>query len=673
VVSRLAWRRGDPPEALVEREWLVTNGLGGYASGTLAGLLTRRYHGLLIAPLPLPQGRVVMLTRIDDALEAEDGAICPVSLTEARPDVAHPSALSALSTFRLELGLPVWTFSWRGHVVEKRVVMPYGQNTTHVIYTRVSGSGSLRLMLRLAMQVRRLEDPVSAPITEPYVLMSTEDGHEIRIGTGGRVLRVSLLAGATTIHDDPRTEQQFYALEAARGYDAVGELWSPGAFEAEFDSAGMATLVASTEPWEVALALTPAAVLAAETSRRSALLTTASHPASEELAGELTLAADQFLITPASRIAEAARARDEGDELRTVIAGYHWFTDWGRDTMISLEGLTLATGRTREAAWILRTFARHVRHGLIPNLFPEGHARALYNTADASLWYFHALHRYVVATGDRGTLRAILPLLHDIVAWHVRGTDFDIGLDASDGLLRQGQAGYQLTWMDAKVGDWVVTPRRGKAVEIQALWYNALRLLETWTREDQGDPAAAARYGDLATRAQTAFNARFWYAAGGHLYDVVDGEDGADDASCRPNQVMAFSLEHPVLERERWADVLGVVTDRLLTPVGLRSLAPGSPGYHPRYDGDLRARDAAYHQGTVWGWLIGPYIDAWTRLHGTASTARPLLDGLLARLGEAGIGQMSEIFDAEPPYASRGCIAQAWTVGEVLRCLVKTS
>jgi predicted glycogen debranching enzyme len=523
------------------------------------------------------------------------------------------------------------------------------------------------------MQVRRIEDPVGAPIAGAYVLRSTEDGHEVRVGTGGRALRMKLVGGETAIDERPHTEQQFYALEAARGYEAHGDLWSPGVFEVEFDSAGEAALVASTEPWEVLRALSPAAALGAETQRRNALLATTSKPAAQQRTAELTLAADQFLVTPAGRIDEAARARAEGDELRTVIAGYHWFTDWGRDTMISLEGLTLATGRPLEAAWILHTFARHVRHGLIPNLFPEGHAHGLYNTADATLWYFHALHRYVAATGDRRTLAALLPTLHDIVAWHLRGTDFNIAVDPADGLLRQGQPGYQLTWMDAKVGDWVVTPRRGKAVEIQGLWYNALRLLEAWTREEQDDAGAAARYGDLAARAQASFNARFWFSEGGHLYDVVDGEDGADDASCRPNQLFAFSLEHPVLAPERWDDVLEVVTERLLTPVGLRSLAPGSPGYHPRYDGDLRARDAAYHQGTVWGWLIGPYVDAWARVHGDARAARPLLDGLLAHLGDAGVGQLSEIFDAEPPYAPRGCIAQAWTVAEVLRCLVKTA
>ncbi len=673
VVSRIGWRSGDPPEALVHREWLVTNGLGGYASGTLAGVLTRRYHGLLIAALPVPQGRMVMLSRVDDAVVIEDGTVCPLSVSDASADAPPPPAPSPLNSFRLDQGIPVWTFILHDQVLEKRVVMPYGQNTTQIIYRRVSGTGALRLRLSLAMQVRRLEDPVSTPIAEPYVLRSTEDRHEIRIGTGVRALRVGLFGGETAVNHGAHTEQQFYALEAARGYDSEGDLWSPGVFEVDFDSAGMAALVGSTEPWEVARALTPPAALAAETQRRSGLLTVATRDAGHEPAAELTLAADQFLVTPAGRVEEAARARAEGDEPRTVIAGYHWFTDWGRDTMVSLEGLTLATGRPREAAWILRTFARYVRHGLIPNLFPEGRAHGLYHTADATLWYFHALHRYVATTGDRRTLAAILPVLHDIVAWHMRGTDFNIGVDPADGLLRQGQGGYQLTWMDAKVGDWVVTPRRGKAVEIQSLWYNALRLLETWTREVQGDSVAAARYGDLAGRAQTSFNARFWFSADAHLYDVVDGEDGADDASCRPNQLFAFSLEHPVLARERWDDVLGVVTDRLLTPAGLRSLAPGSPGYQARYDGDLRARDAAYHQGTVWGWLIGPYIDAWTRVHGDAQAARPLLDGLLAHLGDAGIGQLSEIFDAEPPYAPRGCIAQAWTVAEVLRCLVKTA
>jgi predicted glycogen debranching enzyme len=371
--------------------------------------------------------------------------------------------------------------------------------------------------------------------------------------------------------------------------------------------------------------------------------------------------------------------------VRTVIAGYHWFTDWGRDTMISLDGLTLVTGRHTEAGYILRTFAHHVRDGLIPNLFPEGEKQGLYHTADATLWFFHAIQCYLNATGDRETLRLLLPRLVDIVEHHLAGTHFGIGVDPADGLLRQGAQGYQLTWMDAKVGDWVVTPRRGKAVEINALWYNALRLLQRWLEEErQGGPRRAAGKGKIplgqegvaavaehAERARASFNRRFWYAAGGYLYDVVDGEHG-DDPACRPNQIFAIALPHPVLDPAHWPAVVGVVQEKLLTPVGLRSLAPDHPDYKPRYDGDLRARDAAYHQGTVWAWLIGPFIDAWLKVHpGDTAGAARFLGGFRAHLGEVCLGTISEVFDAEPPFTPRGCAAQAWSVAEVLRCWVK--
>jgi predicted glycogen debranching enzyme len=386
---------------------------------------------------------------------------------------------------------------------------------------------------------------------------------------------------------------------------------------------------------------------------------------------ELVLAADQFLITPAGRVEDAARARAAGDEVRTVIAGYHWFTDWGRDTMISLDGLTLPTGRQAEAGYILRTFAGYVRDGLIPNLFPEGQTQGLYHTADASLWFFHALSRYLDATGDRETLRVVLPKLLDIAEHHLHGTRFGIGVDPRDGLLRQGAEGYQLTWMDAKVGDWVVTPRRGKAVEINALWYNALRLLEGWLRDERG--AEADRWKDEADRVHASFNRRFWYTGGDHLYDVVDGEQG-DDPACRPNQIFAVSLPHAVLQPERWEKVLDVVRERLLTPVGLRSLAPGHQDYKPKYYGDLRARDAAYHQGTVWGWLVGPFVDAWLRVHPEdRAGARRFLSGFADHLGEACLGSVSEVFDAEAPYTPRGCVAQAWSVAEALRAWVRTA
>ncbi|SPE55596.1 Glycogen debranching enzyme (fragment) [Verrucomicrobia bacterium] len=340
--------------------------------------------------------------------------------------------------------------------------------------------------------------------------------------------------------------------------------------------------------------------------------------------------------------------------------------------MISIEGLTLNTQRHAEAGWILRTFAHYVRDGLIPNLFPEGRSEGLYHTADATLWFFHALERYVQVTGDRETLRELLPKLVDIVEHHLRGTRFGIHVDPKDGLLVQGAPGYQLTWMDAKVDDWVVTPRRGKAVEINGLWYNALRLLETWLRLEHGE-AAAEPYAQHARLAEASFNQRFWYAAGNYLYDVIDGEAG-DDSSCRPNQLLAFSLEYSVLEQKYWKPVLDVVQERLLTPVGLRTLSRDHRDYKPKYFGDLRARDAAYHQGTVWAWLIGPFIDAWLKVHpDERARARKFLDGFFPHLAEACVGSISEIFDAEPPFHPRGCIAQAWSVAEVLRSWMKTT
>jgi predicted glycogen debranching enzyme len=371
------------------------------------------------------------------------------------------------------------------------------------------------------------------------------------------------------------------------------------------------------------------------------------------------------------RIQDQTLSRAEGDEPRTVIAGYHWFTDWGRDTMISLEGLTLVTGRRREAGQILRTFGRHMRDGLIPNMFPEGGNEGLYHTADATLWFFHAVDRFIALTGAATILDDLLPLLRQSIDCHVRGTRFGIGIDSADGLLRQGAPGYQLTWMDAKVDDWVVTPRRGKAVEINALWYNALRLMERWERA-AGDHDASSRAGALAERVHDSFNRRFWSETRGHLFDVVDGEHG-NDAAFRPNQIFAIALPHAVLREDRWRDVLHAVRDKLLTPVGLRSLAPDDPGYQPVYFGDLRARDAAYHQGTVWAWLIGPFVDAWLRVHpDDLAGARALLGGLVAHLDDFCVGSLAEIFDGDPPHRPRGCIAQAWSVAEVLRCWVKT-
>jgi len=673
LVRRIPWPPPHTPEddPEIRREWLITNGLGGYASGTVSGVVARRYHGLLIAALPAPLGRIVVLNHLLERVKLADGRVW--WLTE-EPSARTRMPESALKEFRLELGLPVWHYEYGGVALEKRLVMPYGQNTVHVCYRLVDGEGPVRLSVRPSMHFRPHEAPVSEMMRDGYRLtVQDAERYELMAGEEWPTLRLTTRGVRTAFTVERRLlPEVLYATEESRGYEATGSLWSPGYFRAELHADGTFALIASTESWDTIEALEVDEAFDAERERRRRLLAAAPPAAREGVGGELVLAADQFIISPAGRSDEAARARAQGDEVRTVIAGYHWFTDWGRDTMISLEGLALATGRSREAGYILRTFAHYVRDGLIPNMFPEGDRAGLYHTADATMWFFHAMDRYLDATDDRETLRRLLPTLQQILARHIEGTRFGIGMDARDGLLAQGAEGYQLTWMDAKVDDWVVTPRRGKTVEINALWYNALVLTDRWMRElgpDRGSPD----YGALAARVRDAFNRRFWYDAGGYLYDLVDGEHG-DDPACRPNQIFAIALPNPVLDQARWSPVYRVVRDRLLTPVGLRSLSPDHPDFKARYYGDLRTRDAAYHQGTVWGWLAGPFIDAWLKVQPDARPqARRYLEDLSRTLDEACIGSISEIFDAEAPYTPRGCIAQAWSVAEVLRCWVNTA
>jgi predicted glycogen debranching enzyme len=659
-------------DALLSSEWLVTNGLGGYASGTLAGAATRRYHGLLIAALPAPLGRMMMLNHLSEVLVLPDGTRIELGGVERADRTLELPGCKQLVDFRLERGLPVWRWRAGALLVEKRVWMSHRGNTTFVRYRLVDGDARLRLELHPAVQFRNHDAPVSEPLGGPYSFSATGDHYELSAPGALPPLRLRLFGERRDLTlAAARETQVLYRIEENRGYPATGQLVSPGWLHVDLARDSDATLLASTEPWDVLEALTPTDALEAELGRRAHLIAAAGVAANDPFAAELTLAADQFIITPAGRVEERARVRAAGDEACTVIAGYHWFTDWGRDTMISLDGLTLFTGRTHEAGSILRTFARYVRDGLIPNYFPDGQNQGLYHTADATLWFFHAVDRYLAASGDTETLALLLPTMRSILDHHIAGTRFGIGVDPADGLLRQGAEGYQLTWMDAKVDGWVVTPRRGKAVEINALWYNALRCCERWLG-DAGDSDGAATLAGHAARAEASFNARFFCAARGWLYDVVDGERGDDDA-CRPNQIFAVSLPHPVLARARWSTIVDVVRGKLLTPVGLRSLAPDHPDYKPRYFGDLRSRDAAYHQGTVWSWLIGPFVDAWLRVHpDDRAGARALLDGFSRHLSEACIGSVSEVFDAEPPFTPRGCIAQAWGVAEVLRAWRKT-
>ena len=675
LVRRISWPAKASAEEMLDREWIVTNGLGGYACGTVAGIITRRFHGLLVAALPTPFGRRMMLNELTEEIRFPDGkAVCFAGEQRMDENPCVPGA-EYYKEFRLENGLPIWTYEVEGVTLEKRLVMPHRQNTVFINYKVVGGDSSVRLELRPALQFRPHEGVLSRLADEPYTVTAVGDRYEFASANPLLPPLRTLPQGAdAALTIDRRyVKDLLYRTEQARGYEAKGDLWSPGYFHATLNAKQDFTLIASTEPWEVLRALGPAEALATELHRRTGLLSRAPESLQEGFGAELVLAADQYVITPAGRMEDVARARAGGDEVRTVIAGYHWFTDWGRDTMISLEGLTLSTGRYPEAGWILRTFAYYIKEGLIPNMFPEGEKDGLYHTADATLWFFHALDRYVQVTKDRATLRLIMPKLMEIVSKHLHGTRFGIGVDPSDGLLRQGAAGYQLTWMDAKVDDWVVTPRRGKAVEINALWYNALRLLEGWAREIPGT-LSPLELGEHAARTRESFNRRFWYEDGGYLYDVVDADQGGNDNACRPNQLLSFSLQHAVLDESRWQRVLEVARQKLLTPVGLRSLSSDNPDYKAKYDGDLRSRDAAYHQGTVWGWLIGPFIDAWLKVYpDDRSAARQLLAGYQETMMEGAIGSISEIFDAEPPYTQRGCVAQAWSVAEVLRCWLKTA
>jgi len=675
LVRKIELSKSAPADAssLLQQQWLITNGMGGYASGTIAGTATWRYHGVLIAALQGSLGRAVMFNHLAEALyrrgqdRVQFAGSDPESIDGQQPKIYA-------TDFWLANQIPTWCYDVEGVRIQKRIIMPYLQNTVHITYTLLSEQEGVNLELRPSLNFRPIEANLSLSQLDRYEMRSRGEQFEFESTSDYPPLRMKVWGQpAKFLQDGGSTREITYVLDDQRGYPSKGKLWSPGYFIVPLKKGISVTLIASTEDWHTINAFDPEAAFVTETDRRRRLLRNADPRVQSGIAAELVLAADQFIIMPAGRIKNAARARAAGDELRSVIAGYHWFTDWGRDTMISLEGLTLTTRRYQEAAWILRTFAQYVKRGLIPNMFPEGQNDGLYNTADASLWFFHAVNRYVLTTGDENTLIELLPTLNEMIDWHIHGTDFGIGVDPADGLLKQGAEGYQLTWMDAKVGDWVVTPRRGKAVEINALWYNALRLTEGWTRQAK-QVDRAKLLGEAAQRAKESFNKRFWNPELNCLFDVVDTEQGQNDPSIRPNQVFAIALQNPVLDEDKWVPVMKVVEEKLLTPRGLRSLSRENKDYKPKYFGDLRSRDAAYHQGTVWAWLIGPFIDAWLKVHPQEKAqARKFVEAFAPHLDEGCIGSISEIFDAEPPFTQRGCIAQAWSVAEVLRSFSLTA
>ncbi|MBL8950643.1 MAG: glycogen debranching enzyme family protein [Myxococcaceae bacterium] len=669
TLPQLEWR---PPatgaeDAALHDEWLVTNGLGGYASGTVGLCNTRKYHGLFVPSLA-DFGRTVMLARMDDAVVVGDRSI-DLSGSEHPGGELQLPALRYLRSFKLNGLVPEWRLEVAGVELLKRIVFVHNESTVYVVYTHVSGL-AVKLKLR-PYPCFRPHDLAPHDDLVRHAVHLEEHGVAIALHERAPQLKLKLVSACaqpfTALTE--RSQKLLYRIEVERGLPATEVLTSPGYFECEVKPGETVAFCASLHNWG-ALERRPEEVVQWELERETKLIERAQKTCVDAVSTRLALSADQFIIAPKHRPTDAAWANATGQDLRSLIAGYHWFTDWGRDTMISFEGLTLCTGRTREAAAILRTFQHHVRDGLVPNYFPEGEQQGVYHTADATLWYFHAVEQYLKHTGDLALLRDLWPTLVDVITKHLEGTRFGIGVDPRDGLLKQGQGGYQLTWMDAKVDDWVVTPRRGKAVELSALWFNALKLMETWAPTTGADAAFFAQH---AERTRTSFNARFWNEAAGCLFDVVDGEGGGDDASIRPNQVFSISLSHPVLDKARWPAVLSVVRRELLTPFGLRTLSPRAPDFKATYFGDLRSRDAAYHQGTVWPWLMGHYVDALLKSSNDTGEARQTLAGLVEHLQHAGLGSISEIFDATAPYAPRGCASQAWSVAETLRVWLKVA
>jgi predicted glycogen debranching enzyme len=651
----------------IRREWLVTNGIGGFASGTLAGIATRRYHGLLIAATEPPVGRRVFVGGLVETVTYR-GATVALHAHEFANGTIEGAGFELVESFALEGSVPVWTYAIGDALLERRVWMGRATNTTYVRYRLARGGGPARLA-------------VSALVTD-------RDIHQLTRGKAGNEPAVEPIDGGVVVHGSPAvlggwpssarlrvvasngsfdpTGAWWWGFrhreETARGQDDVADLYLAGTHSMTLQPGESWTLVLSTEADPD---LDGEAALAVVEARDSELLGRAGTQRASGFVRRLVLAADAFIVRRDVAPAGGPEPRSP-IEGRSVIAGYPWFNDWGRDTMIALPGLTLATGRPEDGAAVLRAFGRWIADGLLPNDFPSSaDARPEYNTVDAALWYVQAVRAHHEATADDNLLDELLPGLRVVVDAHVAGTRHGIGVDHRDGLLAAGEPGIQLTWMDARLDDWVVTPRIGKPVEINALWYNALCTVGPWLIA-RADAAAGHSYMALAEQVSRSFRARFWRPELGHLADVVDGPDG-DDMSLRPNQVFALSLPFALVEGAAARATLEAVGRALLTSYGLRTLSPSDPAYLGRHEGDRRARDGAYHQGPAWAWLMGAYAEAVDRVTGDQAAALSILRPFEAHLADAGIGSISELFDGDAPHRPRGCPAQAWSVAEVLR------
>ncbi|MGE3539121.1 MAG: amylo-alpha-1,6-glucosidase [Candidatus Tectimicrobiota bacterium] len=634
--------------AATQREWLETNGLGGFAASTLIGLNTRRYHGLLTAATTPPVGRMLLLAKLEETLII-DGQRFELSANQY-PDTIHPQGYRYLTRFQLA-PFPMWTYRVGEVQLEKTVFMRHGENSTVVQYTcHMAGA------------------PASAWSLEIRPLIAFRDYHSTTHRNEALNPHVAITPGHAVVqpyhglpalhcaHNADRIDLAgdwyyhfTYVVERERGLDDVEDLFHPFTLVFDLQRCPQPTIIASTAVREVTQA---AAYRQAEIERRQACLVAAAH--GDALIRTLVAAADHYIVARGAQ--------------HSIIAGYHWFSDWGRDTMIALPGLTLATGRPEVARSILQAFARVVDQGMLPNRFPDAGEAPEYNTVDATLWFFEAVHALWRATQDTAAIRAdFYEVLTDIIDWHVRGTRYGIKVD-DDGLLAAGVPGVQLTWMDARVDGREITPRHGKPVEIQALWYNALRIMAHLAQTVR-DTTAAQRYQRMAAQAHSSFNRLFWHDAAGCLYDVIT--NGEPDGSIRPNQIFAVSLPYTMLPDPRAQAVVAVVERDLLTPYGLRSLSPADPQYRGRCTGNAASRDGSYHQGTVWAWLMGPFLHAYLKVHGNTARSRQQavqwLSGFRTHLSQACLGQISEVFDGDAPHQPRGCVAQAWSVAELLR------
>lgn len=645
-------------EIAESREWLVTNGLGGYASGTIAGTTTRRYHGLLIAALQPPVQRTMLVNALDETVRYLDKRYS-LGTNRWRSGFISPNGYLQMESFHLEACKPVWRYALGDALLEKRVWMKQGENTTFVQYSLLRSSAPMELDAKVLVNYRDFHHTTQSPMWQSK-MEPVENGVRMLLFEGATPFYVKSATASFT----PQSEwyrDYFLPVEHERGLDDHEDRLYGAQLHCQLQNGESLTIVFSTEEnayldGEQAGTNQANHDLKLFQAWQMQRARTCGLAADEEPGWlwQLVLAADQFVVQ---------RSFPGQTEGRTILAGYPWFNDWGRDIMIALPGLTLSTGRPEIAKCILRSMMRYVDGGMLPNNFPDASSEPGYNTADATLWFFEAMRQYFETTQDLEFIEESFPALAGIIDAHVNGTRYNIKVDPSDALLHAGSPEVQLTWMDAKIGDWVVTPRAGKPVEINALWINALHTAAGFARM-LGHHSES--YEKLADKAARNFQ-KFWNADRNCCYDVIDTPAGGEDGLLRPNQIFAVSLPVSPLSPAQQKAVVDIVAEDLLTSNGLRSLGPFEPGYKGEYGGGPRERDTAYHQGTVWGWLMGPFALAHYRVYQDAALAQSFLEPLGRTINSGGLGTLGEIFGGEPPFRPAGCYAQAWTVAEVFR------